>query len=43
VHFTIRDPGASDETVVEEVRITAQNMCVNQQQEKPEPIHQDED
>jgi hypothetical protein len=33
----------STEETIEEVRITAQNMCVNPQQEKPEPIQQNDD
>jgi hypothetical protein len=33
----------STEETIEEVRVTAQNMCVNPQQEKPEPIKQEVD
>jgi hypothetical protein len=33
----------STEETIEEIRITAQNMYVNPQQEKPKPIQQDED
>jgi hypothetical protein len=33
----------STEETIEEIRITAQYMYVNPQQEKPKPIQQDED
>ena len=45
MHFTIRGPGAPDESVVEEVCVTAQNRRVKnpQQEEDPEPVQQNQD